>query len=176
MERTLYGISSVQQPPNIVAIGIFCGNTFVWNVGSACGPGKCYTAKHLLGTDIDVDAIKLARSNFTKLGAIRDVDILTEDGHTLLDRIDYPIDLLYLDANGPLPGTTGPGTKKIYLTLLQRAYSKIPRGGLVVAHDTTPDWFVRDAGCYLDYVRDSANFRLSVSIEPDDQGVEISVK
>jgi predicted O-methyltransferase YrrM len=64
----------------------------------------------------------------------------------------------------------------IYLTLLERAYDKIPPGGLVVAHDTLPEWFVRTAGEYLEFVRDRSNFRISLSLEPDGEGLEVSVK
>ena len=70
----------------------------------------------------------------------------------------------------------GPDTKKIYLTLLQRAYDKMPTGSLVIAHDTLPEWFVRSASEYLDFVRDPAHFRESLSVEPDGVGIEVSVK
>ena len=176
MERLLYSISAVNQPRNIVAIGIFCGNTLIWNVGSACGPGKCYSAEHLVGVEIKPEPAALARENLNSIGIFGDVEVLAEDGHGVLDRIDYPIDLLYLDANGALPGTDGPNTKRIYLSLLQRAYDKMPAGALALAHDTLPEWFVRDAGVYLDFVRDKTNFRESVSVEPDRPGIEVSVK
>jgi len=176
MERLLYSISAVNQPCSIVAIGIFCGNTLIWNVGSACGPGKCYPAEHLVGVEIKPEPAALARENLENIGIVDEVEVLDEDGHDVLDRIDYPIELLYLDANGALPGTDGPNTKKVYLSLLQRAYDKMPSGALVVAHDTMPEWFVRDAGIYLDFVRDKEHFQASVSVEPDRVGIEVSVK
>jgi len=176
MERLLYSISAVNQPRNIVAIGIFCGNTLIWNIGAACGPGRCYSAERLVGVEIESKSAALARANLEKIGVLDSVELLDEDGHETLERADHPIDLLYLDANGALPGTTGPSTKKIYLTLLQRAYDKMPPGALVVAHDTVPEWFVRSAGEYLDFVRDPAHFRESVSVEPDKVGIEVSVK
>jgi hypothetical protein len=51
-----------------------------------------------------------------------------------------------------------------------------PMDSLVVAHDTVPEWFVRSAGEYLNFVRDPAHFRESVSVEPDNVGIEVSVK
>jgi predicted O-methyltransferase YrrM len=126
--------------------------------------------------EIESKSAALARINLERIGVLDSVELLDEDGHETLKRADYPIDLLYLDANGALPGTTGPNTKKIYLTLLQRAYDKMPPGSLVVAHDTVPEWFVRSAGEYLDFVRDPAHFRESVSVEPDKVGIEVSVK
>ena len=92
------------------------------------------------------------------------------------DRIDHPIDLLYLDAGGALPGTDGPETKKIYLTLLQRAYDKIPKDGLVIAHDVLLEGFLAQASEYLDFVRHKGHFRDSVTLIPDHAGIEVSVK
>ena len=176
MERLLYSISAINRPRNIIAIGIFCGNTLIWNIGAACGPGCCYSAERLVGIEIESKSAVLARANLERIGVLDSVELLDEDGHETLEKIDYPIDLLYLDANGALPGTTGPSTKKIYLTLLQRAYDKMPTGSLVIAHDTLPEWFVRSASEYLDFVRDPAHFRESLSVEPDGVGIEVSVK
>ncbi len=173
MERLLYAISATQQPANMVCIGIFCGNTLIWNIGSACGPGKCYEPDHLVGVEIEGESAKLARSNLELIGVLESVELLTEDGHNTIDKIDYPIDLLYLDATGKPPGPRG---KKIYYTLLKQAYDKIPTGGLVIGHDTIPEWFIRQAGDYLGFVRDKSHFRDSVSLEPDKEGIELSVK
>lgn len=176
MERLLYGMAACRRPRVLVAVGIFCGNTFVWNVGAACGPGKCYDAERLVGVEIEKKSAALARTNFERIGALTDVEILEADGHVVIDEIDEPIDWLYLDANGALPGTDGPNTKRIYLSLLERAYDKISPGGLVLAHDTLPDWFLRDAGVYLDFVRDPKHFSVSLSLEPDSEGLEVSMK
>jgi len=173
MERLLYAISATKQPASILCLGIFCGNTLIWNIGSACGPGKCYEPDHLAGVEIEEESAKMARSNLELLGVLDSVELLTEDGHDTIDRIDYPIDLLYLDATGKPPGPEG---KKLYFSLLQRAYDKIPRGGLVIGHDTLPDWFIAQASDYLDFVRDKAHFQDSVSLEPDSEGIELSVK
>jgi len=176
MERLLYSIASNRRPAHIVCIGVFCGNTLIWNAGAACGPGKCYEASRIIGVDIKKHSIDIAEENLNKLGVDGRVELRAEDGHSTLDGVDFPIDLLYLDAMGPLPGTTGPATKRIYLSLLQRAYDRMAPGGLVVAHDTLPAWFVKDAGAYLDFVRDTAHFRMSASLEPDDLGLEVSVR
>ena len=175
MERLLYGITCARRPRNVVAVGTFCGNTLAWVVGPACEPGKCYAADRLVGLDVDEKAVGIARGNFAALPP-NNVEVLLEDGHAYLERTDFPIDLLYLDAHGPLPGTDGPSTKLIYLTLLERAYDRMPEGGLVVAHDTTPEWFVRRAGKYLEYVRDRSRFSESISLEPDHEGLEVSMK
>jgi len=175
MERLLYSIGAVNRPRNIVAIGIFCGNTLIWNIGSAVGPGKCYQSEHLVGVEIEKDACELAGRNLEKIGVRDVVDLRCEDGHETLDRIDYPIDLLYLDAYGLLPGGTEP-TKLIYLSLLKKAYDKLPKGAVVIAHDTIIPSFLKQAQEYLDFVRDPSHFTASASIVPDDQGIEVSVR
>jgi len=176
MERLLYAINSVHQPKTFVGIGIFCGNTLIWNIGAAVGPGKCYTAERVIASEIQSESVAIAARNLERIGALDGVELLAEDGHAVLDRLEGPIDLLYLDANGPLPGTTGPSTKLIYLTLLERAYDKLRPGSLVLAHDTVPEWFPRTAGKYLEFVRDPAHFAASVSLEPDTEGLEVSVR
>ncbi|MGQ9524283.1 MAG: O-methyltransferase [Armatimonadota bacterium] len=176
MERLLYAINAAHRPKRFVGIGIYCGNTLIWNIGAAVGPGKCYTAEALLGVEIEPESAAIAAGNLERIGVLQDVELLVEDGHQTLDRIDGPIDLLYLDATGPLPGTSGPSTKLIYLSLLQHAYDKLRPGSLVLAHDTVPRWFVESAGAYLEFVRDPDHFRASVSLEPDTEGLEVSVR
>ena len=63
MERMLYAIVAAKRPAHVVAIGIYCGNTLIWNVGPACGPGKLYDAERLLGVEVDEEAIGIARGN-----------------------------------------------------------------------------------------------------------------
>lgn len=176
MERLLYAISANQQPANILCIGIFCGNTLIWNIGAGCGPGKCYEPERLIGVEIRPKYARMACDNLDRLGVLERVEILAEDGHDVIDGIHHSIDLLYLDAFGPLPGTEKPNTKKIYLTLLQRAYDKIPKNGMVIAHDALLDMVSIHAADYLDFVRDKKNFRDSVCLAPDDIGIELSVK
>jgi len=74
MERLLYAISATQRPANIVCIGIFCGNTLIWNIGSACGPGKCYEPDHLVGVEIMEESAKIARSNLELLEVLESVE------------------------------------------------------------------------------------------------------
>lgn len=175
MERLLYSIGAVNKPKNIVAIGIFCGNTLIWNTGSAVGPGKCFDSDHIVGVEIEKEPCDLAGRNLEKIGVRELVDLRCEDGHKTIESINYPIDLLYLDAFGTLPGGTEV-TKLIYLSLLEKAYDKLSKGAVVVAHDTIIPTFLKQAQAYLDFVRDPNHFTTSASIVPDDQGVEISVK
>ncbi|MFN2154431.1 MAG: hypothetical protein ACK2UX_04270, partial [Anaerolineae bacterium] len=63
MQRLLYAINAIVQPRVMVAVGIFCGNTFISNAGAAIGPGSCYRAEHLVGIEIRPDEATRARQN-----------------------------------------------------------------------------------------------------------------
>ncbi len=39
MQRLLYAINAIVQPENMIAAGVFCGNTFISNAGAGVGPG-----------------------------------------------------------------------------------------------------------------------------------------
>ncbi|MEW6357064.1 MAG: class I SAM-dependent methyltransferase [Planctomycetota bacterium] len=166
MERLLYAISAVNRPRNVVAVGIFCGNTLIWNVGPACGPGKCYAAQRLIGIEVKPDRAGMARDNLRAIGVTDSVQVIAGDGHEILRQIDYPIHLLYLDCDCP------------YKPMLDAAYDKVPQGGLVIAHNTLHKGWLKEKTSheYLAHVRDPAVFRESVSVEPDDLGIEVSMK
>ena len=81
---------------------------------------------------------------------------------------DETIDLLYLDADG------GPrGAKSIYLELLQAGLHALRPGSLVLAHNSVNS--ARSMADYLACVRDPAQFRESVNMIVDDQGLEVSI-
>lgn len=175
MERLLYAISSIKRPRNMVCLGIFCGNTVTWNVGSASGPGKSYDASHLVGVEIEPGPSTLARRNLDSIG-MDDVEILCEDGFETIARIDYPIDLLYLDAMGYDPDSGTPSTKLIYLSMLKRALPKLAPDAVILAHDVLIPEFDGPAKAYLDYVRDSASFSASFCVEIDEEGLEVTFR
>jgi predicted O-methyltransferase YrrM len=168
----------------MVAVGIFCGNTFISNAGAAIGPGASYRAQHLVGLEIRPGEADRARRNvaalvdgqgrgvsgstvLTKDGTL--VEILGEDGIHWLHETQNPVDLLYLDADGP----RGKG-KSIYLDLLQAAERVLHPGSLVLAHNSVND--ARSLADYLRYVRDPAHFRESANMIVDDQGLEVSMR
>ncbi|NOZ22601.1 MAG: hypothetical protein GXP25_16100 [Planctomycetes bacterium] len=166
MERLLYAICAVNRPRNIVAVGIFCGNTLIWNIGPACGPGKCYAAQRLVGIEVQPDRAGMARDNLQAIGVMDSVEVIAGDGHEILREIDYPIHLLYLDCDCP------------YKPMLDAAYDKVSEGGLVIAHNTIHKGWAKQESSqeYLAHVRDTSVFRESVSVEPDDLGIEVSVR
>jgi len=169
MERLLYAINAVVQPQVMVAVGIFCGNTFMANAGAAIGPGACYTARRLIGIEIVPSEADRARRNVATLAAPDGVaQIVAADGIPWLRRYDGIIDLLYLDADGP----RGRG-KSIYLDLLVAAAHSLRPGSLVLAHNSfNSASTLRD---YLNYVRNPTHLRESANMIVDDQGLEVSV-
>jgi predicted O-methyltransferase YrrM len=184
MQRLLYAISTIAQPKVMVAVGIFCGNTFISNAGAAIGPGASYRAEHLVGLEIRTQEADRARRNVAALVDGRDgrivgnrvltgddtlVEIVGDDGIPWLQSYEGKVDVLYLDADGP----RGRG-KSIYLDLLQAAEHVLRPGSLVLAHNSVND--ARGLADYLQYVRDPAHFRESVNMVVDDQGLEVSCR
>lgn len=176
MERLIYAISSTLQPRNVLCLGIFCGNTLTWNIGGAAGPGRVYDAEHLVGVEIEREPALLARRNLASIG-INSVDVLNEDGFATIDAIDYPVDLLYLDAYGYDPESGQNPTKLIYLSMLKRVLPKLSQGAAILAHDTVnPEFVVGPAKRYLDYVQTSGDFSASYSVDIDEEGIEVTFK
>ncbi len=169
MQRLLYAINAIAQPRVMVAVGIFCGNTFISNAGAAIGPGACYRAERLVGLELRADEADRARRNIATLDHNGvDVAILGEDGMPWLQDITQTIDLLYLDPDGP----RGMG-KSIYLDMLEAAWHALRPGSLVLAHNSVNS--AHQLVDYLSFVRDSAHFTESVNVVIDDQGLEVSL-
>jgi predicted O-methyltransferase YrrM len=169
MQRLLYAINAIAQPKVMVAIGVFCGNTFISNAGAAIGPGKCYQANRVIGIEIRPDEAERARRNVATLNSDGvQVDILGEDGIVWLQNYTKKIDLLYIDADGP----RGKG-KSIYLDILEAGLHTLCPGSLVLAHNSVNS--ARQLADYLTYVRHPDHFRASANMIVDDQGLEVSL-
>jgi len=169
MQRLLYAVNAILQPRRMIAAGVFCGNTFISNAGAAVGPGACYRALDLVGVEIDAAEAARARRNVGRIGPTGVARIVAEDATRTMTVLDEPIDLVYLDADG-----AGGRGKGIYLDILLAGYAKIPPGGVVIAHNS-----VNSAGAlvnYFDFVRNHANFRASVNVIIDPEGIEVSVR
>ena len=133
MQRLLYAINAIVQPENMIAAGIFCGNTFISNAGAGVGPGACYTAKNLIGVEIKPEEAERAERKRAE-----DRPPRASRGIVAADAIDVARDFngeirsLYLDADGT-PPEKGKG---IYLDILEAAYDKMPKGAVVMAHNS----------------------------------------
>jgi len=169
MQRLIYAVNAVVRPKTLIAAGIFCGNTFVSNAGAAVGPGACYRAEQLIGVEIDPDRAALAERNVRRLDPTGVARIIADDALTVAATFDRSIDLLYLDADG-----TPEIGKGIYLDILEAACDKMPPGSVVLAHNSVN--CAERLTHYLAFVRDPANFRASVNVVLDPEGLEISLK
>ncbi|MBM4461442.1 MAG: hypothetical protein FJ011_27405 [Chloroflexi bacterium] len=172
MQRLLYAINAIRRPRVMVAVGIFCGNTFISNAGAAIGPGACYQAERLIGLEIRPAEADRARRNVNRFrdgqNAPFPAEIVAHDGLVWLRDCQDVIDLLYLDADGP--GASG---KSIYLDLLMAGQHAFRPGALVLAHNSVNS--AHTMADYLAYVRHPAHFRQSVNMIVDDQGLEASL-
>lgn len=169
MQRLLFAINAIAQPKVMVAIGVFCGNTFISNAGAAIGPGMCYSANRVIGIEIRPDEADKARRNVATLESYGvQVEILGEDGIPWLQSLTEKIDVLYIDADGP----HGRG-KSIYLDILEAGLHTLRPGSLVLAHNSVNS--ARQLADYLTYVRNPDHFRASANMIVDDQGLEVSL-
>jgi predicted O-methyltransferase YrrM len=169
VQRLLYAISAIAQPQNTIAAGVFCGNTFISNAGAAVGPGACYTAKNLIGVEIKPKEAERAERNVRRIDPTGVARVVAADAIDVCRGFPEPIHLLYLDADGP--PELGKG---IYLTILQAALDKMPPGAIVLAHNSVNA--AERLTNYLAFVRDKANFRESVNVILDGEGLEASVR
>jgi predicted O-methyltransferase YrrM len=169
MQRLLYAISAILQPQNMIAAGVFCGNTFISNAGAGVGPGACYAARDLVGVEIKPDEAARAERNVRLIDPTGVARVIAADAVEVAADYADPVHLLYLDADGD----RGRG-KGIYLEILEAAYDKMPVGAVALAHNSVN--CANKLGDYFAYVRDSGKMAGSVNVIFDREGLEVSVK
>lgn len=169
MQRLIWAINAIAQPANMIAAGVFCGNTFISNAGAAVGPGAVYTARNLIGVEIKADEAERAERNVRKIDASGVARIVADDAVKVVREFAEPIHLLYLDADG-----AGGRGKGVYLDIVEACYDRIPVGGLVLAHNSVNA--AEKLKFYLEHVRNPLYFRASINMIIDSEGLEVSVK
>jgi len=167
VQRLIYAINAISQPQNMLAAGVFCGNTFISNAGAAVGPGACYQARDLIGVEIKPEEAERAERNVRRIDPTGVARVVAADAVDVAR--DYPaeIALMYLDADG-----TPEKGKGIYLDILQAGCDRIPPGGIILAHNSLNS--ADRLEHYLAFVRDPANFHASVNVILDPEGLEVS--
>jgi predicted O-methyltransferase YrrM len=141
--------------------------TFSSNAGAAIGPGSVYRAERLVGIEIEPEEAARARKNVALIDPEGQAEILAEDGLPWLERFEGTIDILYLDADGKGKG------KGIYLDMTRAARHAFHPGSIVLAHNSVNS--AKRLEEYLNYVRDPENFRASVNMVIDGEGLEVSM-
>ncbi|MFB3892554.1 MAG: class I SAM-dependent methyltransferase [Phycisphaerae bacterium] len=169
MQRLLYATSAIRRPAVMLAAGVFCGNTFISNAGAAVGPGACYAARELIGVEIKPEEADRARRNVRRIDPTGLARIVADDAVSVAAGFHGQIDLLYLDADG-----AGGKGKGIYLDIVEAAAGKLTPGALVLAHNSVN--CASRLSDYLAHVRDVRNFRASINIIMDGEGLEVSAK
>ncbi len=169
MQRLLYAINAIRQPRNMLAAGVFCGNTFFSNAGAAAGPGKCYEAENLIGIEIKPEDAARAERNVRRIDPSGVARVVAADAVDVVAGFPSQIDLLYLDADGDARRGKG-----IYLDILEAGLGKLPKGSIVLAHNSVNA--APRLARYLEFVRNPANFASSVNVILDCEGLEVSVR
>ncbi len=169
MQRLLYAINAIARPENMIAAGVFCGNTFISNAGAAVGPGACYRARNLIGVEITAEQAERAERNVRRIDPSGVARVVAGDAVDVVSEFPEQIGLLYIDADG-----YGRSEKGTYLDVLEAAYSHMPPGSLALAHNSLNGG--PSVEPYLGFVREEGNFRASVNVILDIEGLEVSVK
>ena len=169
MQRLLYAINAIKQPQNMIAAGVFCGNTFISNAGAGVGPGACYTAENLIGIEIKPDEAERAERNVRKIDPTGVARVIAADAVPFVAEFAGQIDLLYLDADGD--GGRGKG---IYLEILEAGLDRMPKGSVVLAHNSVN--CADKLQHYFAFVRDPAKLGNSVNVIIDGEGLEVSAR
>ena len=170
MERLLFMLSSVKKHKKIIAIGISCGYTLIWNTGTSLLTNGNNSVEKIIGIDIDPESIKIAKSNIENLHRTEIIDLLSEDALITLEKLDDTFDYVYLDADNKEIG------KGLYLKLLKTIYPKLAKGAWVLAHDVTFYYFKDQLKEYLNFVRNKNYFSESICFDIDPYGLELSIK
>lgn len=168
-QRLIYAINAILQPQNMIAAGVFCGNTFISNAGAGVGPGAVYQARNLIGVEIVPEEAARAERNVRRIDPTGVARVVAADAVELVRAFREPIHLLYLDADGD--ERTGKG---VYLAILEAGYDRMPSGSVVLAHNSVN--CADRLSHYLAFVRDPAHFQASVNVIMDIEGLEASVK
>jgi len=169
LQRLIYAINAVARPANMIAAGVFCGNTFISNAGAAVGRGAVYTADNLTGIEIVPEEAARAEQNVRRIDPTGVARVVAADAVEYVAAFDEPIDLLYLDADG-----AGGKGKGVYLEILEACYSRLPEGAVVLAHNSVNS--AARLGHYSAFVRDDSKMSASVNVVIDGEGLEVSVK
>jgi len=175
MQRLIYAINAINKPQAVVCAGIFCGYTFICNIGAAIGPGACYQAKHLYGFEILEKEAERARKNIGTFDVNKESSILSSDIVEWFSSSKTPIDLLYIDAK---PVDWDKSWRRAeesseYYKIVKGAMQNLAKGSLIVAHNSmNAADYLSD---YLEFVRSPDNFSASVNLAIDDSGLEVTL-
>jgi len=132
-ERLLFALSWISAPLAAVALGAFYGYATLWLL-----PGVAAAGGRMRLIDIDQEALALAERNLSTLGygGIVDFEVCDAAHRSWAG----PIDLCFLDAEGPAEGVPEDLQEKaVYGPILERIAPAIHPDGLLIAHNVLDD-------------------------------------
>ena len=141
---------------NVVEIGTSVGYSGLWFCLALKGTGGKLTT-----FDIDERRSAMAKANFEAAGVADIVTMVLGDAHETVKQLRDPIDVLFLDAD-----------KAGYLDYLQKLLPLVRPGGIVIAHNMTPN--MADPR-FVEAITTNPELE-TVFLHMDASGVSVSVK
>jgi hypothetical protein len=178
MRRAIYAINAAFQPQRLVCAGIFCGYTFICNVGASIGPGRMYSSTHVVGLEILPREATRACNNCNCFMSGLAANIICADASEwLADQCNFNVDLLYIDAKSIDFDPKTAGVRELtrhseYWKIINSAVPRLRPGALVLAHNSVNA--SREISDYLEFVRGTP-FQASENLIIDDAGLEVSL-
>ena len=120
--RLLRLLAETTGAKRVVEIGTSTGESAVWFALALRTTGG-----HLFTHEIDPERAKTAAENFQKAGVDDLVTIVLGDAHETVKQHDWPIDILFLDAD-----------QEGYIDYLDKLLPLVRPGGLIIAHNISP--------------------------------------
>jgi len=155
--RLLQMLIKMSDAKNVLEIGTSNGVSAIW-----MALGLEETGGKLTTLEIDPVKVKLAMENFRKAGVDDRVRLIEGDALQTLRTLTGTYDMVFMDA--------AKHQHKDYLDII---YPRIPKGGIIVAHNAVRQAFsMRD---YLDYVRNHPELD-TVILTTGNDGVALSYK
>ena len=156
----------------MLEIGTAIGYSGIWLAGALPKGGM------LMTMELNQERAAVARENFAKAGLSDRVSVMVGDAGLLIAKVTGPFDLIFQD-----------GSKKLYVTLLDRLVDRLRPGGLLVTDNVlwnaevvpgfagTRRRSADDARAIVEYnQRLNAHPQLMTATIPMGDGVAISVK
>ncbi|GAB4140691.1 O-methyltransferase [Thermopirellula anaerolimosa] len=140
----------------VVEIGTSVGYSGLWFCLALKGTGGTLTT-----FDIDERRSAMAKANFEAAGVADIVTMVLGDAHETVKELKDPIDVLFLDAD-----------KSGYLDYLQKLLPLVRPGGIVIAHNMTPN--MADPR-FVEAITTNPELE-TVFLHMDGSGVSVSVK
>jgi len=155
--RLLQMLIKMSEAKNVLEIGTSNGVSAIW-----MALGLKETGGKLTTLEIDPVKVKLALENFRKAGVDDRIQLIEGDALQTLRTLTETYDMVFMDA-----------AKQQYKDYLDIIYPRIPKGGILVAHNAVQLAFsMRD---YLDHVQNHPELD-TVILTTGNDGVALSYK